>query len=67
MESSSPSGKPPELPHPRWSSIVGTAIAVLTLALPPLVIAYYSSNPNVNTLPSTTYPSNNTGNRHARN
>ena len=67
MESSSPSGKPSDLPQPRWSGIIGTAIAVLTLTLPPLVIAYYSSNTSFNTLPSTNYPHQGTGSKYVRN
>lgn len=44
MESSSPSGKVSEPPTHRWTYIVGTVIAVLTLTLPLVAIAYYSSN-----------------------
>ena len=42
MESSTPSGKVSEPPAHRWAYIVGTTIAVLTITLPLLVIAYYS-------------------------
>ncbi|MDJ0845842.1 hypothetical protein [Crocosphaera sp.] len=45
MESSSPSGKVSEPPAHRWTHIMGIAIAMLTLIVPILVIAYYSSNP----------------------
>ncbi|WP_009545906.1 hypothetical protein [Crocosphaera subtropica] len=44
MESSSPSGKVSEPPAHRWTHVMGIAIAMLTLTLPMLVIAYYSSN-----------------------
>ena len=66
MEPSSPSGNLPELPQPRWSNIIGTAIAVLTLALPPLIIVYYSSSPNVNTSPLTTSPPTKTEGKYVR-
>ena len=55
MESSSPSGNATEPPQHRWAKIMGTAIALLTLTLPPFVIAYYSSNSNVEALPRITY------------
>ncbi len=44
-------------PHPyRWAEVLGTVIALLTLTLPLLIIAYYSSSNNyVNVLPQTTY------------
>ncbi len=44
MESSSPSGKVSEPPAHRWTHIMGIVIAMLTLIMPILVIAYYSSN-----------------------
>lgn len=47
MESSGPSGKPAE-PSPRWSDLLGTVIALLTLTIPLLIIGYYSYSPGVN-------------------
>ncbi len=47
MESSSPSGNATEPPQRKWAIFLGSAIALLTLALPPFVISYYSSFPNV--------------------
>ncbi len=44
MESSSPSGKVSEPPAHRWTHVMGIAIAILTLMVPILIIAYYSSN-----------------------
>ncbi|MEL4895826.1 hypothetical protein [Crocosphaera sp. Alani8] len=51
MESSSPSGKATEPPAHRWTHVMGIAIAILTLIVPVLVIAYYSSN-SANSSPS---------------
>ena len=47
MESSGPSGNTSDSPNLLWAEIIGTMIAVLTLTLPLLVIAYYSSNSSV--------------------
>ncbi|MBR8829406.1 MAG: hypothetical protein DSM107014_16160 [Gomphosphaeria aponina SAG 52.96 = DSM 107014] len=47
MESSGPSNKTSELPHHPWAEVLGTAIAIMTLIIPILAIAYYSSNNNV--------------------
>ncbi len=44
MESSSPSGKVSEPPAHRWTHVMGTVIAIVTLTLPIFIIAYYSSN-----------------------
>ena len=66
MESSSPSGNPSDLPQPRWSGIIGTAIAVLTLTLPPLAIAYYSSNASFETLTPTNYSPQGTSGKYIR-
>ncbi|HAC65934.1 MAG TPA: hypothetical protein DCF68_20980 [Cyanothece sp. UBA12306] len=46
MQSSTPSGKVSEPPPHKWAYIVGTIIAILTLTLPLLVIAYYSPQNN---------------------
>ncbi|NEO88174.1 MAG: hypothetical protein F6J87_28545 [Spirulina sp. SIO3F2] len=43
MESSGSSGNVADIPGHRWAKFLGTAIAFLTLAIPMLVIAYYSS------------------------
>jgi hypothetical protein len=42
MESSSQSGNNSDSPYHRWSEILGTIIAVLTLTVPLLMIGYYS-------------------------
>jgi hypothetical protein len=57
MESSVPSGNTSDQPHPErgWARIIGTTVAVLTLALPLLLIGYYSSNSKVETLTPTSY------------
>jgi hypothetical protein len=39
-----------------WASIVGTAIALLTLTIPPTIITYYSSNNALDTLLQTAPP-----------
>ncbi|MGK7887528.1 MAG: hypothetical protein AB4057_23225 [Crocosphaera sp.] len=44
MESSSSSGKVTEPPAHRWTHVMGIAIAIVTLIVPILVIAYYSSS-----------------------
>ncbi|BDA39764.1 hypothetical protein CPARK_000060400 [cyanobacterium endosymbiont of Braarudosphaera bigelowii] len=44
MESSSSSKKGTEPSAHRWTNIMGTVIAMITLTLPVFVIAYYSSN-----------------------
>jgi hypothetical protein len=49
MESSGPSGKPAE-PSSRWSDLLGTAIALLTLTIPLLIIGYYAQRPGMNDL-----------------
>jgi hypothetical protein len=55
MDNSSPSGNTTEPPNSRWASILGTAIAVLTLTLPMVVIAYYSSPDSLETFPQARY------------
>ncbi|MGK7958744.1 MAG: hypothetical protein AB4063_26310 [Crocosphaera sp.] len=52
MESSSPSGRINEPPGHGWTHFIGIAIAMLTLVVPILVIAYYSSS-QANSSPST--------------
>ncbi|NJK36239.1 MAG: hypothetical protein HC919_15615 [Oscillatoriales cyanobacterium SM2_2_1] len=55
MEPGSPSGNLSEPPRHRWAAITGTAIALLTLTLPLLFIANYSTDSSVRALPRTTY------------
>ncbi|MEM8638395.1 MAG: hypothetical protein AAGG51_06265 [Cyanobacteria bacterium P01_G01_bin.54] len=43
MESSRSLAKAKDVPGHRWAMYVGTAIALLTLVLPTLTIAYYST------------------------
>ena len=62
MESTSPSGNASEPPDHRWAKIVGSAIALLTLTLPLLIVAYYSSNSSVDPLPRASYSLPRTGN-----
>ncbi|NER78500.1 MAG: hypothetical protein F6K42_02780 [Leptolyngbya sp. SIO1D8] len=55
MESASSSENPPEPPSSRFAPVIGTVVGLLTLTLPLLAIAYYSStNTQTPTLP--TYP-----------
>jgi hypothetical protein len=54
MESSSPSGKTSEPPSHRWANILGTAIAILTLTLPLLAIAYDSVPSDLDSLSGNT-------------
>lgn len=54
MESSGSSANSSE-PHPhRWAEIIGAVMAFLTLTLPFLAIAYYSSD-SLDVLPTTPY------------
>lgn len=55
MESDSESGSPSQSRKPRVADVIGTAIALLTLALPLWAIAYYSSG-NVRIVPGVSYP-----------
>lgn len=55
MEASGPSGNRSVPPKQLMAEILGTAIAILTLTLPLLTIAYFSPNQNTNTIPITTY------------
>jgi hypothetical protein len=56
MELSQPSGRDADTPHHRWAGILGTVVAVLTIALPLLMIASYSpSRSNAEPLPSRIY------------
>jgi hypothetical protein len=44
MESSGPSRNPSHHPKQGWAEVFGTIIALLTLTLPILAIAYYSQD-----------------------
>lgn len=56
MESGSPSGSPSEENPHTIAQLVGTVIALLTLTMPLLVIARYSSASNTSLFPPATYP-----------
>ena len=52
MDLSQRSGKDAESPHHRWAGILGTTIAIATVTLPLIMIAYYSpSKSNAEPLP----------------
>ncbi|MEB3225894.1 MAG: hypothetical protein VKJ86_08830 [Synechococcus sp.] len=53
MDSSGSPGKPAD-PSPRWSDLLGTAIALLTLTIPLLIIGYYAERPAQNFSPNLT-------------
>lgn len=55
MESSEPPANSSDANPHRWADILGTVIALLTLTLPLLVIAYYSSSSSVDVWQQTTY------------
>jgi hypothetical protein len=55
MEASGPSGNRSVPPKQRMAEIIGTAIAVLTLTIPLVTIAYFSSHQNIDTMPRTIY------------
>jgi hypothetical protein len=46
MEASSPSGNTSEPPKQRWSELIGATIALVTLVVPLLTIAYYPASNN---------------------
>lgn len=54
MESSGSSANSSEPPPHRWAEIIGAVMAFLTLTLPFLAIAYYSSG-SLDVLPGTPY------------
>ncbi|MGK7924100.1 MAG: hypothetical protein AB4290_02405 [Spirulina sp.] len=56
MEPGDPSKTASEPPTQGWAGILGIAIAVLTLVIPTLVIAYYSSPSPKNPVLRTTLP-----------
>jgi len=55
MESGSPSANVPDRPANRFAAVLGTLVALVTLILPVVIIAYYSSDSNSQTAPSPTY------------
>ena len=55
MESSGLPGSTSDHPSHRWARLMGAAIAVVTLILPFLVVAYYSSSSSVDSLPRNIY------------
>lgn len=55
MDLSQRSGKDGESPHHRWAGILGTTVAIVTMTLPLIMIAYYSpSKSNAQPLPQNT-------------
>ena len=55
MDLSQRSGKDAESPHHRWAGILGTTVAILTMTIPLVMIAYYSpSKSNAEPLPRET-------------
>ncbi|MDY6781505.1 MAG: hypothetical protein SW833_02955 [Cyanobacteriota bacterium] len=57
MESSGSPVPAPDPPNCGWARIIGTAIAILTLAVPTLAIARYSSSGSPDTLLPNSYSS----------
>ena len=55
MESSNPSANSSDKPPQRLADLLGTVIALVTLTLPLVAIARYSSN-SIEVLPQVTYP-----------
>jgi hypothetical protein len=57
MESTGSSDGASERSNYKWSDILGTMVAILTLTLPLISIAYYSSfNNSAEALPNKSYP-----------
>ncbi|WP_150107090.1 hypothetical protein [Halothece sp. PCC 7418] len=59
MDSSSLPGRSAQSKNYRWASLLGSAIALLTLTIPPAIITYYSANNAIDTfspMPSFTEP-----------
>lgn len=46
------SSQPPK--NSKWVNLIGGAIALLTLTIPPIIITYYSTNNSLDTLLPTT-------------
>ncbi len=55
MEASGPSGNSSVPRKQRMTEIIGTAIALITLTIPLVTIAYFSLEQDIDTIPSTTY------------
>ena len=56
MELSQSPSREPDSPHHRWAGLLGTAVAVLTITLPLLMIASYSpSRSNAEPLTTSAY------------
>jgi hypothetical protein len=55
MEASGPSGNTSNIPKQSIATILGTAIAVVTLTLPLITITYFASESNFNNVPATNY------------
>lgn len=55
MEASGPSEKNSVPPKQGIAQIIGTAIAVITLTIPMITIAYFSANQNTDTILPETY------------
>ena len=55
MDLTQHSGKDADSPHHRWAGILGTTVAMITMVLPLIMIAYYSpSKSNAEPLPKDT-------------
>ncbi|NBD32437.1 MAG: hypothetical protein GVY17_05585 [Cyanobacteria bacterium] len=50
MDSSSLPGRSAQSKNYTWASLIGGAIALLTLTIPPTIITYYSANNALDTL-----------------
>ncbi|MDR9405370.1 MAG: hypothetical protein RI580_18275 [Halothece sp. Uz-M2-17] len=50
MDSSSLPGRSAQSKNYTWASLLGSAIALLTLTIPPAIITYYSANNVLDTL-----------------
>jgi amino acid transporter len=55
MQASSSSDKS-EIPKQTMATILGTAIALITLTLPMVTVAYFSPQDNLNNTPNNNYP-----------
>ncbi len=55
MESTGPTHKSSKTKSQSWAELIGTIIAILTLTLPLLAIAYYSSNQSIEPSNQSTY------------
>lgn len=55
MDSSSQPANSADQPPPRWAEILGAVIAVVTLIVPLVAIAHFSSSSNVDFVQQTSY------------